>query len=74
MLGNETKKIYGDYILLDSNKDSITNINNDFKYSPFYEQEFFIINNKKQFIKVLDENNPDNRHAPYVKRYNSTQT
>ena len=53
VLGNETKKIYGDYILLDSNKDSITNVNNDFKYSPFYEEEFFILNNKKQSLVKL---------------------
>ena len=59
VLGNETKKIYGDYILLDSNKDSITNINNDFKYSPFYEQEFFILNNKKQSLIKLKTIFPD---------------
>ena len=53
VLGNETKKIYGDYILLDSNRDSIRNINNDFKYSPFYEEEFFILNNKKQSLVKL---------------------
>jgi len=53
VLGNETKKIYGDYILLDSNRDSIININNDFKYSPFYEEEFFILNNKKQSLIKL---------------------
>ena len=46
VLGDETKKIYGDYILLDPNKDFIGNINNDFQYSPFYEEEFFILNNK----------------------------
>ena len=59
VLGNETKKIYGDYILIDSNKDSITNINNDFKYSPFYEQEFFILNNKKQSLIKLKTIFPD---------------
>ena len=32
VLGDETKKIYGDYILLDPNKDFIGNINNDFQY------------------------------------------
>ena len=53
VIGNETKKIYGDYILLDSNRDSIININNDFKYSPFYEEEFFILNNKKQSLIKL---------------------
>ena len=53
VLGNETKKIYGDYILLDSNKDAIGNINNDFQYSPFYEEEFFILNNKKQSLIKL---------------------
>lgn len=53
VLGNETKKIYGDYILLDSNRDSIRNINNDFEYSPFYEEEFFILNNKKQSLIKL---------------------
>ena len=53
VLGNETKKIYGDYILLDSNRDSIRKINNDFKYSPFYEEEFFILNNKKQSLIKL---------------------
>lgn len=53
VLGNETKKIYGDYILLDSNRDSIRNINNDFKYSPFYEEEFFILNNRKQSLIKL---------------------
>ena len=59
VLGNETKKIYGDYILLDSNKDSITNVNNDFKYSPFYEEEFFILNNKKQSLIKLKTIFPD---------------
>ena len=53
VLGNETKKIYGDYILLDSNKDTIGNINNDFQYSPFHEEEFFILNNKKQSLIKL---------------------
>ena len=37
VLGNETKKIYGDYILLDSDEDFIGSINNNFQYSPFYE-------------------------------------
>ena len=59
VLGNETKKIYGDYILLDSNRDSIRNINNDFKYSPFYEEEFFILNNKKQSLIKLKTIFPD---------------
>ena len=53
VLGDETKKIYGDYILLDPNKDFIGNINNDFQYSPFYEEEFFILNNKKQSLIKL---------------------
>ena len=53
VLGNETKKIYGDYILLYSNKDTIGNINNDFQYSPFHEEEFFILNNKKQSLIKL---------------------
>ena len=53
VLGNETKKIYGDYFLLDSNNDSIEAINNDFQYSPFYEEEFFILNNKKQSLVKL---------------------
>jgi len=53
VLGNETKKIYGDYILLDSSKNSIGNIKNDFQYSPFYEEEFFILNNKKQSLIKL---------------------
>ena len=53
VLGNETKKIYGDYVLLDSNNDSIEAVNNDFQYSPFYEEEFFILNNKKQSLVKL---------------------
>jgi len=53
VLGDETKKIYGDYILLDPNKDFIGNINYDFQYSPFYEEEFFILNNKKQSLIKL---------------------
>ena len=53
VLGNETKKIYGDYILLDSDEDFIGSINNNFQYSPFYEEEFFILNNKKQSLIKL---------------------
>ena len=53
VLGNETKKIYGDYILLDSDEDFIGSINNNFQYSPFYEEEFFILNNKKQSLVKL---------------------
>ena len=53
VLGNETKKIYGDYILLDSDEDFIGSINNNFQYSPFYEEEFFMLNNKKQSLVKL---------------------
>ena len=53
VLGDETKKLYGDYILLDTNEDFIRNIDSDFKYSPFFEEEFFVLKGNKQSLIKL---------------------
>lgn len=53
VLGDETKKLYGDYILLDTNEDSVRNIDSDFKYSPFSEEEFFLLKGNKQSLIKL---------------------
>ena len=53
VLGDETKKLYGDYILLDTNEDSVRNIDNDFKYSPFSQEEFFVLKGNKQSLIKL---------------------
>ena len=53
ILEDETRKIYGDYALVefDSIKDReliISFENNNIKYAPFYEEEFFVSKNNKQ--------------------------
>ena len=53
VLGDETKKLYGDYILLDTNEDSVRNIDSDFKYSPFSQKEFFVLKGNKQSLIKL---------------------
>ena len=53
VLGDETKKLYGDYILLDTNEDSVRNIDSDFKYSPFSQEEFFVLKGNKQSLIKL---------------------
>ena len=53
VLGDETKKLYGDYILLDTNEDFVRNSDNDFKYSPFFEEEFFVLKENKQSLIKL---------------------
>ena len=53
VLGDETKKLYGDYILLDTNEDSVRNIDSDFKYSPFSQEEFFLLKGNKQSLIKL---------------------
>ncbi len=53
VLGDETKKIYGDYILLNPDNESLENFSDDLQYSPFFEEEFFILNDKKQSLIKL---------------------
>ena len=53
VLGDETKKLYGDYILLDTNEDSVRNIDSDFKYSPYSQEEFFVLKGNKQSLIKL---------------------
>ena len=53
VLVDETKKLYGDYILLDTNEDSVRNIDSDFKYSPFSQEEFFVLKGNKQSLIKL---------------------
>ena len=53
VLGDETKKLYGDYIPLDTNEDFVRNIDSDFKYSPFFEEEFFVLKGNKQSLIKL---------------------
>jgi len=53
VLGDETKKLYGDYILLDTNEGSVRNIDSDFKYSPFSQEEFFVLKGNKQSLIKL---------------------
>ena len=53
VLGDETKKLYGDYIFLDTNEDFVRNIDSDFKYSPFSEEEFFLLKGNKQSLIKL---------------------
>lgn len=58
ILQDETRKIYGDYALVDF--DYIKDIelissfeNNNIKYAPFYEEEFFLSKNNKQSLVSL---------------------
>ena len=53
VLGDETKKLYGDYIFLDTNEDFVRNIDSDFKYSPFSQEEFFLLKGNKQSLIKL---------------------
>lgn len=53
VLGDETKKLYGDYIFLDTNEDFVRNIDSDFKYSPFSQEEFFVLKGNKQSLIKL---------------------
>ena len=53
VLGDETKKLYGDYILLETNEGSVRNIDSDFKYSPFSQEEFFVLKGNKQSLIKL---------------------
>jgi len=53
VLGDETKKLYGDYIFLDTNEDFVRKIDSDFKYSPFSEEEFFLLKGNKQSLIKL---------------------
>ena len=58
ILEDETRKIYGDYALVefDSIKDReliISFENNNIKYAPFYEEEFFVSKNNKQSLVRL---------------------
>ena len=58
ILQDETRKIYGDYALVefDSIKDReliISFENNNIKYAPFYDEEFFVSKNNKQSLVSL---------------------
>ncbi|HIF29519.1 MAG TPA: ABC transporter permease [Candidatus Marinimicrobia bacterium] len=58
ILEDETKKIYGDYAIInfdyDRDKELIENFEkNSIKYAPYYEEEFFISKNKKQSLVNL---------------------
>jgi lipoprotein-releasing system permease protein len=58
ILEDETKKIYGDYAIInfdyDRDKELIENFEkNNIKYAPYYEEEFFISKNKKQSLVNL---------------------
>ena len=58
ILQDETRKIYGDYALVefDSIKDReliISFENNNIKYAPFYDEEFFVSKNNKQSLVRL---------------------
>mgnify|MGYP003322724962 CR=1 FL=1 len=72
VLGDETKKLYGDYILLDTNEDFVRNSDNDFKYSPFFEEEFFVLKENKQSLIKLKTVFTDQINAFYdLDRLNS---
>jgi lipoprotein-releasing system permease protein len=58
ILEDETKKIYGDYAIInfdyDRDQELIENFEkNSIKYAPYYEEEFFISKNKKQSLVNL---------------------
>jgi len=58
ILEDETKKIYGDYAIInfdyDRDKELIENFEkNSIQYAPYYEEEFFISKNKKQSLVNL---------------------
>jgi len=58
ILQDETRKIYGDYALVEfdyiKDRELISSFeNNNIKYAPFYEEEFFISKNNKQSLVSL---------------------
>ncbi|HJO21366.1 MAG TPA: FtsX-like permease family protein [Candidatus Marinimicrobia bacterium] len=58
ILQDETRKIYGDYALVEfdyiKDKELISSFeNNNIKYAPFYEEEFFVSKNNKQSLVSL---------------------
>lgn len=58
ILQDETRKIYGDYALVEfdhiKDRELIRNFeNNNIKYAPFYEEEFFVSKNNKQSLVSL---------------------
>jgi len=58
ILEDETKKIYGDYAIINFDYDRDRELIEDFekdniKYAPYYEEEFFISKNKKQSLVNL---------------------
>ena len=58
ILQDETRKIYGDYALVDfdyiKDRELISSFeNNNIKYAPFYEEEFFVSKNNKQSLVSL---------------------
>lgn len=58
ILQDETRKIYGDYALVEfdyiKDRELITSLeNNNIKYAPFYEEEFFVSKNNKQSLVSL---------------------
>ena len=58
ILEDETKKIYGDYAIINFDYDRDIELIEDFeknniKYAPYYEEEFFISKNKKQSLVNL---------------------
>ena len=58
ILQDETRKIYGDYALVEfdyiKDRELISSFeNNNIKYAPFYEEEFFLSKNNKQSLVSL---------------------
>ena len=58
ILEDETRKIYGDYALVefdyDKDRELISSFEkNNIKYAPFYEEEFFVSKNNKQSLVIL---------------------
>ena len=58
ILQDETRKIYGDYALVEfdyiKDRELITSLeNNNIKYAPFYQEEFFVSKNNKQSLVSL---------------------
>ena len=58
ILQDETRKIYGDYALVEfdyiKDRELISSFeNNNIKYAPFYEEEFFVSKNNKQSLVNL---------------------
>ena len=58
ILQDETRKIYGDYVLVEfdyiKDRELMSSFeNNNIKYAPFYEEEFFVSKNNKQSLVSL---------------------